>query len=128
MGWRPRRCPVRVPGRRHEAGAVLHGLALRAALVHRRPGPCNARDALGAHGSRRELSRVHSRHTARSALSQLVYVSGTTYLRSLWIRSLLRPTAGHVMLTSTFYRAFCSCKCRIRPCICPLHACGGYRE
>ena len=34
----------------------------RAALVHRRPGPCNARDALVAHGSRRELSRVYSRH------------------------------------------------------------------
>ena len=32
-----------------------HGLALFAALVHRRPGPCNARDALGADGSRREL-------------------------------------------------------------------------
>ena len=32
--------------------AVLHGLAPRAALAHRRPGPCNARDALGAHGSR----------------------------------------------------------------------------
>ena len=31
-------------------------------------------------------------------------------------------TAGYVMLTNTFYRAFCSCKCRIRPCICPLHA------
>ena len=29
---------VRVPGGRHEAGAVLHGLALRAALLHRRPG------------------------------------------------------------------------------------------
>ena len=36
-------------------GVVLQGLALRAALVHRRPGPCNARDALGAHGSRREM-------------------------------------------------------------------------
>ena len=47
-----------------EARAVLHGLAPRAALVHCRPGPCNARDALGAHGSRRELSRVHARHTA----------------------------------------------------------------
>ena len=31
-------------------------------------------------------------------------------------------TAGYVMLTNTFRRAFCSCKCRIRPCICPLHA------
>ena len=31
-------------------------------------------------------------------------------------------TAGCVMLTNTLYRAFCSCKCRIRPCICPLHA------
>ena len=38
-------------------------------LAALRPGslpqlPCNARDALGAHGSRRELSRVHSRHIA----------------------------------------------------------------
>ena len=41
-----------------------NGLALRAALVHRRPGPYSARDVLCAHGSRRELSRVHSRHTA----------------------------------------------------------------
>ena len=31
-------------------------------------------------------------------------------------------TAAYVMLTNTFYRASCSCKCRIRPCICPLHA------
>ena len=29
-----------------------------------RPGPCNARDALGAGGSRRELSRAHASHTA----------------------------------------------------------------
>ena len=29
-------------------------------------------------------------------------------------------SAGYVMLTNTFYRDFfCSCKCRIRPCICP---------
>ena len=61
---RPRRCPVRVLARRHEARAFLHRLALRAALVHRRPGPCNARDALGAHGSRRDLSRARARHTA----------------------------------------------------------------
>ena len=53
----------RVLGGRHEACAVLYRLALRAALVHRRPGPCNARDALGSHGSRRELSRAHARHT-----------------------------------------------------------------
>ena len=47
---RPQRRPVRVLGGRHEAVAVLCRLALRAALVHRRPGPCNARDALGAGG------------------------------------------------------------------------------
>ena len=50
VGWRPCRRPVRVPGRRHEAGAVLHGLALLAALVNCRARPCNARDALGADG------------------------------------------------------------------------------
>ena len=38
-----------------EAGAVLHVLAPFAALAHRRPGPCNARGALDAHGSRREM-------------------------------------------------------------------------
>ena len=58
MAWtlgveqRPRRRPVRVPGRRHEAGAVVCALALRAALVHCRPGAIDACDALGAHGSR----------------------------------------------------------------------------
>ena len=33
VGWRPERHLVRVPGRRHEAGAVVQELALRAALV-----------------------------------------------------------------------------------------------
>ena len=42
----------------------MHGLALLAALVHRRPGPCTARDALGADGSRRELQQALARHTA----------------------------------------------------------------
>ena len=36
-----------------DAGSVVYRLALRAALVHRRPGPCIARDALGADGCRR---------------------------------------------------------------------------
>ena len=75
---RPERHLVRVPGRRHEAGAVLYTLAPRAALVHRRPGPCNARDALGALGSRRELSRVHSRHIASLfPCSRVVLMSAT---------------------------------------------------
>ena len=64
MGRRPDRHPVRVPGRRHEAGAVVQELAVRAALAHRRPGALDARDALGADGSRRELSRAHSLHIA----------------------------------------------------------------
>ena len=45
---RPQRRPVRVPGQRHEAGAVVCPLALRAALVHCRPGAFDACDALGA--------------------------------------------------------------------------------
>ena len=49
MGRLPGRHLVRVPGRRHEAGAVVHGLAVRAALAHRRPGALDARDALVAH-------------------------------------------------------------------------------
>ena len=46
----------------------MHGLALLAALVHRRPGPCNARDALGAHGSRRE-NVTSTRKTHRTIYS-----------------------------------------------------------
>ena len=42
------------------------------------PGPCNARDALGAHGIRRELSRVHSRHIASLfPFSRVVLISAT---------------------------------------------------
>ena len=37
-----------VPGGRHEAGAVLYGLALREALVHRRPEALDARDCFWA--------------------------------------------------------------------------------
>ena len=42
----------------------MQELAVRAALAHRRPGALGARDALGADGSRRELSRAHSLHIA----------------------------------------------------------------
>ena len=45
---RPQRRPVRVPGGRHEAGAVVCPLALRAALVYCRPGAFDVCDALGA--------------------------------------------------------------------------------
>ena len=77
---RPQLRPVRVLGRRHEAGAVLYRLALRAALVHRRPGPCNARDALGADGCRRWLWQAHWRHNRLSIFpfSRVVLMSATT--------------------------------------------------
>ena len=41
-------------------------------------GPCDARDALGAHGSRRELSRAHSRHTASLFPSSRVVLMSAT--------------------------------------------------
>ena len=62
---RPERHRVRVPGGRHEPGAVLYRLALRAALVHRRPGPCSARDLwalVGAGGNCHEHIHYTSPH------------------------------------------------------------------
>ena len=86
---------------RHEAGAVLQGLAPRAALVHRRPRSCNARDwaLMGAGENCHEYMQDTSPHSfsvrwlpphrgSRSVEASLVELSLKTHL-SVAMNSLL---------------------------------------